>query len=150
MSILMETTRVSASESASQIAAKLGACKSVISVNQEYRNGEIFAIGFRIKDGAGPPVSCILPVRTHGIFLYLQGKRARINQGTDELDKAQAERIAWRQLLRWVEAQLAMIEIGMREPDEVFLPWIEGGDKDGLRLSVYQAYRNQRLLEAPQ
>ena len=38
-------------------------------------------------------------------------------------DRAQAERVAWRQVLRWVEVQVAMIDCGMADPAEVFLPY---------------------------
>ena len=39
-------------------------------------------------------------------------------------DRAQAERVAWRQLLRWVQAQNAMIETGMVQAVEVYLPYV--------------------------
>jgi hypothetical protein len=35
-----------------------------------------------------------------------------------------AERVAWRQILRWVQAQYAMIETGMVQPAEVFLAYM--------------------------
>ena len=37
----------------------------------------------------------------------------------------QAKRVAWRQLLRWTEAQLAMIDAGMAHAGEVFLAYAE-------------------------
>jgi hypothetical protein len=39
-------------------------------------------------------------------------------------DTAQAERTAWRQLLRWVQAQNAMIEVGMAEAGEVYFAYM--------------------------
>ena len=42
--------------------------------------------------------------------------------------RAQAERVGWRQLLRWVQAQLAMIEVGMAQRAEVFMPYIQQAD----------------------
>ncbi len=39
-------------------------------------------------------------------------------------DEEQARRIAWRQILRWVQAQMAMVEIGMVTADQVFMPYI--------------------------
>jgi hypothetical protein len=48
----------------------------------------------------------------------------------------QAERVAWRQLLRWVQAQLAMIDTGMVRTEEVFMPYI-----------VVNAATNQTLFE---
>jgi hypothetical protein len=39
-------------------------------------------------------------------------------------NREQAERVAWRQLLRWVQAQNAMIETGMVQAVEVYLPYM--------------------------
>lgn len=36
-----------------------------------------------------------------------------------------AERVVWRQLLRWIQSQLAMIDTGMVEATEVFMPYIQ-------------------------
>lgn len=41
--------------------------------------------------------------------------------------EAQAKRIAWRQILRWVEAQMAFVETGMVKMEEVFMPYIQVG-----------------------
>jgi hypothetical protein len=36
----------------------------------------------------------------------------------------QAYRVAWRNILDWVQAQMALLEIGMAKMEEVFLPYI--------------------------
>jgi hypothetical protein len=36
----------------------------------------------------------------------------------------QAYRVAWRNILDWVQAQMALLEIGMVEMEEVFLPYM--------------------------
>ena len=64
-------------------------------------------------------------------------------------DRAQAERTAWRQVLRWVEAQMAMIEAGMTQTHEVFMPYavIPGSDDK----TMFQAWESQqKLLAAPE
>lgn len=38
-------------------------------------------------------------------------------------DVAQARRVSWRIVKQWVEAQLAIIELGMVKPEQVFLPY---------------------------
>jgi hypothetical protein len=38
-------------------------------------------------------------------------------------DVAQARRVAWRIVRQWVEAQLAIIELSMVKPEQVFLPY---------------------------
>ncbi|MDD4980682.1 MAG: hypothetical protein PHC54_05390 [Candidatus Omnitrophica bacterium] len=37
----------------------------------------------------------------------------------------QAKRVAWRQILRWVEAQMALVETNMVKIQEVFMPYIQ-------------------------
>ena len=60
-----------------------------------------------------------------------------------------AERVAWRQLLRWVQAQNAMIECGMVRPMEVFTAyWIPPGQTQTL---IEGLLANQfKQIEAPQ
>jgi hypothetical protein len=48
-------------------------------------------------------------------------KRIRFEEDLEE----QAKRIAWRQILRWSEAQVALIETEMVKTEEVFMPYIQ-------------------------
>src|ERR671915_566076 len=41
----------------------------------------------------------------------------------------QAYRVAWRNILDWVQAQMALLEIGMAKMEEVFLPYMQ--DRQG-------------------
>jgi hypothetical protein len=41
--------------------------------------------------------------------------------------REQAARVAWRILLDWIEAQLAIVEAGMATVDEVMLPYMADG-----------------------
>ena len=50
------------------------------------------------------------------------GYRLTHKQGDDEI---QAKRVAWRQLLRWVEVQLAFTRTNMVKVEEVFLPYVQ-------------------------
>jgi hypothetical protein len=36
----------------------------------------------------------------------------------------QAYRVAWRNILDWVQAQMALLEIGMARMEEIFLPYM--------------------------
>lgn len=90
----------------------------------EIRNKRIEALTFQLLIN-GHPVPFMLPVRTEQMFLALQRERSpRTRERMEEQDRQQADRIAWRQILRWVQAQLALIETGMVQPAEVFLPYI--------------------------
>jgi hypothetical protein len=42
----------------------------------------------------------------------------------------QAYRVAWRTILDWVQAQMALLEIGMAKMEEVFLPYMQ--DREGV------------------
>ena len=42
----------------------------------------------------------------------------------------QAYRVAWRNILDWVQAQMALLEIGMVKMEEVFLPYMQ--DRQGV------------------
>src|SRR6266850_4586632 len=44
----------------------------------------------------------------------------------------QAYRVAWRNILDWVQAQMALLEIGMAKIEEVFLPYMQ--DREGVTL----------------
>ncbi len=55
-----------------------------------------------------------------------------------------AERIAWRQLLRWVQIQIAMIQTGMVDAAEVFLPYMEVGGR-----TLYRAFADTQFKRLP-
>jgi hypothetical protein len=44
----------------------------------------------------------------------------------------QVYRVAWRNILDWVLAQMALMEIGMAKIEEVFLPYMQ--DREGMTL----------------
>ena len=87
-----------------------------------------------------------LPIRTGKLLAIIQGHRKRGASSKLEQDTIQAERIAWRQILRWLEAQFALIETGMSEPGEVFLPYQT--QYDGR--TVYQVFQagERKMLES--
>ena len=57
-------------------------------------------------------------------------------------DREQAERVAWRILKDWIEAQMAILESQMVEMDEIFLPYMVA--KDGSK--TYELYKKNQLL----
>lgn len=64
-------------------------------------------------------------------------------------DRQQAERVAWRQLLRWVQAQLAMIECGMTEASEVFFPYMQMLSGNTI-YELFKASEFKQLAAGPQ
>ena len=57
-------------------------------------------------------------------------------------DYEQAERVAWRILKDWVEAQMAILESQMVEMDEIFLPYMINNSGQ----TLFEAYRSNQLL----
>jgi len=53
----------------------------------------------------------------------------------------QAERVAWRIMKDWLEAQLAIIATEMVTLDQVFLPYMQGDDGR----TVYELYLDHQL-----
>lgn len=118
--LFMETTEVSAEKTAGEIISLLVQAGATAIIN-EYANGKITALTFAMKVGDGE-LPFRLPVRTEKIFKMINGRRNYPWDYTVK-DREQAERVAWRQLLRWTQAQLAMIQTGMAKAEEVFMPY---------------------------
>ena len=119
----METTEISADKTAAEITSllvKSGAREIAL----EYGvGGKLEGLRFALVVEQ-ITVTFALPVRTEPVFQTINHRRKGNRQSTAAKDRAQAERVAWRQLLRWVQAQLAMIDTGMVQAHEVFLPYL--------------------------
>ena len=59
--------------------------------------------------------------------------------------REQARRVAWRQLLRWVQAQMAMIQCGMAESGEVFFAYLQSPCGQ----SIFEVFAEQGLRMLP-
>lgn len=117
--LLMETTKISADRSAAEVVAELVA-HGARSINTEYDSGRITGLRWTMRI-SGRDVLFDMPARVSEVYKLLQRESPGVSK--DKL-KEKAERVAWRQLLRWVQAQIAMIEVGMAETAEVFMPFI--------------------------
>lgn len=56
-------------------------------------------------------------------------------------DRDQAERVSWRIVKDWVEAQMAILESEMVQMDEIFLPYMLNGSGH----TLFEAYRSNQL-----
>jgi len=134
MPILNYRTEVDANRTVAEIQKHLvraGATR----IMTDYVSGQPSALTFELE---GRPFR--LPCRYKAVLEAMKRDKA-ITRGKND---AQALRVAWRILKDWVEAQLALIEIGMVATDEVFLPYRivnQAGD------TVYDVYlRSDRAL----
>lgn len=120
-SIFMEGTEISTERSLAEISAILmefGA-KQILT---EYEDRQISSISFRLEI-EGQILSFRLPCRWKVILQYFQARRMATMH--KEPIENQAKRVAWRQILRWLQAQLALLDTKMVEPSEVFLPYMQ-------------------------
>lgn len=125
MSLYMETTKISAERTAGeiqQLLAQSGASQIVTEYDRQTR--EITALRWTMEI-YGQTIPFAMPARVEPVYEVLLRRISPRNRNRKE-DQVidQAKRVAWRQLLRWVQAQLAMIETGMVRPEEVFMPYI--------------------------
>ena len=116
--ILNYTTKVPSAKTVSQIQEVLGA-KGACRVSVDYTNGKASAVTFGLKVGPGE-VGFRLPCNISGVQQAIKKSRPG---GSAWLDVAQIERIAWRIVKDWVEAQMALVESNQAEMGEVFLPY---------------------------
>jgi hypothetical protein len=122
----METTKISAERTAQEIVCLLAAAGATAVLTDYSRDRKICGLAFKLDVG-GSQMPFSLPARIDPVFQRIQKGRAPRNRTKNEpADRLQAERVAWRQLLRWIQAQLAMIETGMVAAQEVFLPYAQG------------------------
>jgi hypothetical protein len=143
--IYMGTTGISTEKTVGQIIGEL-VRSGASSVNTDYRSGRVSGLRWVMNIGSHD-VLFNMPVRIEPVFKMLESKAKRPRADFRENAMRDAERIAWRQLLRWVQAQNAMIEAGMATAGEVYLPYRLNAA--GKTLFEYLSETNFRAIEAP-
>lgn len=134
MPIMNYTTKIDVFKSIGEIQsdlAKHGAKK----IMQEYRdNGEPIAISFSIITPVGERVF-ILPANSEAVYKVLQKQKVKC-------DMSQANRVAWRILKDWIAAQMAILESGIVEMEQIFLPYMANHTGQ----TVYQIFKERNLM----
>ena len=117
----LSTTTIPAEKTAAEIQELLS--RRARRVMSEYDGGEVVAISFSmVLDGN--EILFRLPVRWQSYFKVLERQHRRNPRSRGEVKEDQARRTAWRVAKAWMEAQLALIDSGMVELQEVMLPYI--------------------------
>lgn len=125
--IFMENTEISAERSAGEISACLVRAGAT-SISTKFDAGKLVGLNWTMRVGPAD-LQFAMPARVEPVYQILLKRRAGFTDNATKLRiRAQAERVAWRQLLRWVQAQLAMIDVGMAQSAEVFMPYIQQHD----------------------
>jgi len=134
MPIKNYTTKVDVYQSLGEIQgalAKNGARKIMIDYDE---NGNPVGVTFGINTPQGS-LGFLLPANIEGVLKVFAKQKIKT-------DREQAERTAWRNIRDWVLAQMAFVEAGNVEVDEVFLPYLT----DGKGRTLYQVYQSGQLL----
>lgn len=113
-------------------------------VATQFENGEPSGLYFTLLVGT-QIIPFQLPARTEPIYKILHAGR---NYRTEASDRSQAKRTAWRQIYRWIQAQLALVETGMAKPDEVMMPYIQVAPNQTLYQKVVAGGMQRLLPEA--
>ena len=153
MPILNYTTEIAPERTIGEITSML-VRKGARSIQTEFRaDGSIEAVVFVMLVG-GLPVRFALPNNAAGV-LRVMLKEKPYNpsyHGYGNKEKyeakfaAQAERVSWRILKDWIEAQLALIESGQAEIGQVFMPYAMASD--GRTMYELFVENNQKQLSA--
>lgn len=130
LTLYMETTKKDPEETISEIQKYLRSIgvRDVL-INYD-TDGEVEAVSFTLQK-VDQLLPFRLPVDHKPLWELAQSGKTRYIR-----TEHQARRVAWRQVLRWIQAQLAMIEIEMVAADQVFLPYLLIDDKQ----TIYDKY----------
>lgn len=113
-------------------------------VSLRYSDGRATGLTFTAPTQYGPQ-HFILPVDVEAVRLILVKNRPRgASPNSKPYSIEQAERVAWRVARSWLEAQLAMIQIGLAKIDQIMLPYMNVGGEQ----TVYDKYlESQQYLQ---
>src|ERR1700722_3601192 len=137
MPILNHTTTIEVSKTIREISAMLAKAKASAILTEFDGFGVVASISFRVSTEFGV-LTFRLPANTQRVYqVIVRDRRIPPRMRTKE----QAARIAWRIVKDWLEAQLAMIEAGLVDLEQIFLPYAQ----DSAGQTVYEVVRAQRF-----
>jgi hypothetical protein len=91
-----------------------------------------------VTDTVAGPRAFVLPVIANRVQAVLEREKVERRYRTPE----HSQRVAWRIVKDWVEAQLAIIRTEMVTLDQVMLPYMKAGPEGE---TVYELYRQEHL-----
>jgi hypothetical protein len=121
--IYLQHTSVSPSRSVQEIIDEI-TLRGATQVRQDYGpNRTLLGLYFSINvNGVHLPVE--LPARIDPMKALIKREMGPRQRQNEEKISEMAHRIVWRQLAAWVRAQMALVDLQMAKPEEVFLPYI--------------------------
>lgn len=142
--LFMETTKISPEQTVGEIQGILGRY-GASGIQIRYEAGEIAAVAFSVEIEE-KHVPFMLPCRWQAVHTTIINRMRKARSSRQDEYVTQAKRVAWRQILRWIEAQLALVETDMVRIEEVFMPYLVVGKGQTLYEKVSH---NGFLLEGP-
>lgn len=140
MAILNYTTTVDAFKTVSEIEYILMKHKAK-SIMKDYDGENITGLSFLIDTGV-QQIPVKLPVKIDECLKVLKKERSENPKKQIKDTRQQAERVAWRILKDWVEAQMALLDIEMVRFEEIFLPYIQTNNGQ----TVYERLEEKQFL----
>lgn len=144
MAILNYTTEVSTAKSIGEITTLLTRAKAQAILSEFDGAGRLMAISFRVMTAYGV-MSFRLPANVDKVFAVLNREKI----GPRYKNRDQAERVAWRIIKDWLEAQLALIQVDLVTMEQVFLPYVQNNEGVTLYESLKERNFHGLALPAP-
>lgn len=127
------TTKIPATQTVGEIQGILAA-HGARKVMMDYSpDGHVSAVSFAVETPCGMR-GFSLPARVDAVAATLAKQRTKC-------DYAQAERVAWRIVKDWIDAQMAFLESEQVAFEEIFLPYMV----DNSGRTLYQAFQQNQL-----
>ena len=136
MAILNYTTTIEVTKTMGEIQTALVKAGARQILTNFAPDGRPTGLAFLCDTVLGPR-HFVLPVNADKVLAVL---KRDVREGKYKTPQ-HADRVAWRIMKDWVEAQLAIIQTEMVSLDQVMLPYMRGGDGK----TVYQLYMDEQL-----
>jgi hypothetical protein len=139
--ILAYTTEVSPSKSVAEIIGMLSQAKARAIMQEFDGAGNVTAINFKIGTQFGE-MTFRMPMSLTAVDACLKQQwRSGAIPRRFANDSQHSRRVAWRILRHWLEAQLALITVGLAKVEQVFLPYAQNADGK----TVFETLEEQRF-----
>jgi hypothetical protein len=140
MALLNYTMTVEAYKTVSEIEQML-VKHGAKSIMKQFDDGMITSLSFLINTGVND-IPIKLPIRVDDVLQVLIEQKKMHPKAGIKATKDQANRVAWRILKDWIEVQMALLDIGMVQFEEIFLSYIEtAGGK-----TIYEKLEEKHFL----
>lgn len=139
MAILNYTTTIDSFKTVSEIEYILMKHKAK-SIMKNCDGESIVGLSFLIDTGT-QQIPVRLPVKVDECLEVLKQQKKNGAKNI-KATREQAERVAWRILKDWVEAQMALLDIQMVKFEEIFLPYIETNNGQ----TIYERLEGNRFF----